>query len=298
MKLPLEATIAGGYRFFFTRIVSIVGTLWFPYLLLLALAVGGAWLVLPHAVFRGDFTDLDVSLMKSAPVLTVRLALMLCGLVAAAMVAVGLMRLALGLKQTPTFVWFSLGLPVWRMVGAKLLATVILVLLFILLVLIGVGIGFAAYPHMQPSAGVTVIALASLLLFFVFVYSAVRLCFFLPAVVVAENRIGLGRSWQLGGGNFWRIFIVWLLVAVPVWFVVGIVLQSTILPVLMAELLRLPHHPTPEEIKPLLQSVWHMLPVVFPVMLLAGIVFRAVMAGAAGTAYNAVTAAKEDSAST
>ena len=41
-----------------------------------------------------------------------------------------------------------------------------------------------------------------------YIYAAVRLVFFLPAVVVAEEQIGLGRSWALGRGNFWRIIIV------------------------------------------------------------------------------------------
>jgi hypothetical protein len=52
---------------------------------------------------------------------------------------------------------------------------------------------------------------------------SVRLTFLLPAVVVAEERIGLGRAWELGGGNFWRMFAVVIAVFVPVAIGFGIV---------------------------------------------------------------------------
>jgi hypothetical protein len=297
MKLPLEATIAGGYRFLFTRFLSIIGTLWLPYLLLAALAASGAYLLLPHGIIRGDFTGVDLSLLMSGPVHALRGLFGVASLVAAAMVTVNLMRHALGLKQTTTFAYFSLGLPVWRMVGAYLLAGIVLFVLIIVLVLVGAILGFVLYHHMDKGPAVAAIVAISLLLFCAFIYSVARLCFFLPAVVVAEQRIGLGRAWKLGGGNFWRIFVVWLLVAIPVWFVVGIVLQATILPILLSELTKLPQHPNMQDIKPLLQAVAHAMPVMIPVLFLSGIVFRAVMAGAIGTAYNAVIAPKVEKTS-
>jgi hypothetical protein len=297
MKLPLEATIAGGYRFLFSRCLSIVGTLWLPYLLLAALAVAGAYLVLPHGIIRGDFTGVDLSLLMSGPVHALRGLFGFASLVVAAMVTVNLMRHALGLKENTTFAYFSLGLPVWRMVGAYLLAIIVLIVLVIALVLAGVALGFVVYHHADKGPAIAAIVAVSLLLFFAFIYCAARLCFFLPAVVVAEERIGLGRAWKLGGGNFWRIFVVWLLVAIPIWFVVGIVLQATILPVILSELAKLPRHPEAEQVMTLARSVIHQLPVVIPVLFLCGIVFRAVMAGAIGTAYNAVTAPKEEKTS-
>ena len=39
-KIPLETTIAGAYRFLFMRILSILGTLWLPMLVAVALLVG------------------------------------------------------------------------------------------------------------------------------------------------------------------------------------------------------------------------------------------------------------------
>ncbi len=125
---------------------------------------------------------------------------------------------------------------------------------------------------------------------FFLIYAGVRLFFFLPAVVVAENRIGLGRSWSLGGGNFWRIFFVWLLIVVPVGFVAGIALQMTILPVVFMEAMKLPHEPEPKEVIAFLQGLLPLLPVIFTILILWGIAVRGLVMGAIGSAYNAVTA--------
>jgi hypothetical protein len=53
-------------------------------------------------------------------------------------------------------------------------------------------------------------------------YLALRVLFFLPAVVVAEKRIGIGRAWELGGGNVLRMFGVLVAVLLPVAIVTGI----------------------------------------------------------------------------
>jgi membrane-anchored glycerophosphoryl diester phosphodiesterase (GDPDase) len=124
----------------------------------------------------------------------------------------------------------------------------------------------------------------------VLVYSAVRLFFFLPAVVVAENRIGLGRAWSLGGGNFWRIVFVWLLIVVPVGFIAGVTLEMTILPVVVMEAMKLPHKPEAKEVLVFLRSLEPLLPVILTILILWGIAVRGLMMGAIGSAYNAVTA--------
>jgi hypothetical protein len=63
-----------------------------------------------------------------------------------------------------------------------------------------------------PIIAAGVAALAS---FCVYIYVLVRLTFLLIPVVVAENRIGLKRSWQLGRGNFWRMFAILLSILIP-----------------------------------------------------------------------------------
>ena len=126
-KIPLETTLVGAYRFLFTRIVSIVGTIWFPMVLLVGLAGGLIYLAVPHAWLAGDFSNFEPRQLISLPLNLARLGISILALIAGSMIVVGLMRLSLGLKQSTTFIYFSLGVPVWRMAGAILLCIVVIV---------------------------------------------------------------------------------------------------------------------------------------------------------------------------
>lgn len=295
MKLPLEETISGGYRFLFTNFVSVIGTLWLPYLILAAIGVLCGYIVLPYALLHGDLSHFDPSVLMQPQVHAARGVFFLANLVVGAMVTVNLMRHALGQKQTTTFVHFSLGAPVWRLVGAYLLTIIILAFLVAALAVAGTAAGYAAFQRLDAAAAIAVVVLIAIVAICVVVYCFARFFFFLSAVVVAEGRIGLGRSWSLGGGNFWRVMAVWLLIAIPVWFVVGVTLQVTILPVILSAASTLPRHPSSEELQPLFQALIHAWPIFAPVTIAASVAIRAFMAGAVGTAYKALTAPKEDS---
>jgi hypothetical protein len=289
-KIPLEPTLVGAYRFLFTNIVSIIGVMWFPTVLILAFIAGAVYLVVPHAWLVGDFSQFKPEQTLTAPFWFARLAIMVASLLAGAMIAVGLMRHALGLKQSTTFVFFSLSAPVWRMLGALLLGALILIALGIGCgVLIGLAAAFGAklMAHGYAIAAAVVLGLVVVCAFF---YVAFRLFFFLPAVVVAEERIGLGRSWALGGGNFWRMFFVYLLAVIPVGFVAGLVLEMSILPVVISQALRLPHHPSANDILAFLRGLLPLLPLVAAILIAQSIAVRGLLAGAIGSAYKAVTA--------
>jgi hypothetical protein len=160
-------------------------------------------------------------------------------------------------------------------------------------VLIALAAVFVApqVPHGYAVAGGALLCVAVALFF---IYTAVRLFFFLPAVVVAENRIGLGRSWSLGGGNFWRVVFVWLLIFLPVGFIAGVALQMTVLPVVVMEAMKLKHEPGLKDILAFLHGLIPLLPVVITILLLQGIAVRGLLMGAIGSAYNAVTAKPAD----
>ncbi|HEY0281901.1 MAG TPA: hypothetical protein VGC27_04680, partial [Rhizomicrobium sp.] len=257
---------------------------------------GLVYLAVPHEWFAGDFSHFKPEQLVSLPLNLARLGIIVLSLVFGSMIAVGLMQHALGLKKSTTFIYFSLGAPVWRMLGAILLAVVILVALGIVggvLVALGAQFGMPLIPH--PYSIVALVALCFVVACFL-VYAAVRLFFFLPAVVVAENRIGIGRAWSLGGGNFWRIVFVWLLIAVPVGFIAAVALQMTILPVIFMEAMKLKQEPGPEEIFGFLHSLIPLLPVILTITILASIATRGAMMGAIGSAYNAITAPPPDAA--
>src|SRR6202044_281849 len=74
-----------------------------------------------------------------------------------------------------------------------------------------------------------------------------RVRFFVPAVVVAEGHIGIGRAWHLAGGNVLRIIVISLVIAIAVGIVFGIIttLVSPAIPFPMFS-----DHPDP-------QALWH-----------------------------------------
>ncbi len=164
--------------------------------------------------------------------------------------------------------------------------------------LVACGVAGAAklcVPHGLAIAGLFLLWIVELC---VLIYTAVRLVYFLPAVVVAEKRIGLGRSWSLGGGNFWRIFVVCLASLVPVAIIIGIVSHLTVDPVVKAQLLALPKPPGGHHVPFQARlatfhaqlSIW---PLVLAINAVQRIVFSGLTTGAIGAAYKAVTTTKE-----
>jgi hypothetical protein len=301
-KIPLEATLAGAYRFLFSNIVSIIGTLWFPVVLLAGLIGGLVWLVVPHAWLMGtlpaiskDHVDKD-AVMVVMELCAIGIPLLLVGgLLVRAMVAVGILRHSTGEKTSPTLIYFSLGARVWRMVAVILLAVVVYVGLYIAAVALMtiVNIVVAAIPHVPPIATGVVNFALGLVVVITFAYVMLRLFFFLPAVVVAENKVGLGRAWALGQGNVWRILVILLAVIVPVQFLAGIVFYMTVIPTVVFAAIR--QHPEgPEQALAFLKSLWPLLPLFGGIIFVAAIAITGLMLGAIGTAYKAVTAQAEE----
>jgi hypothetical protein len=302
-KIPLETTIAGAYRFLFTRILSILGTLWLPMLVLAALWGGIAYLVVPHGWWQGQFPVIADKHPDPAMVWAIfqpfamgMPLLVITGLVLGSMMLVGLMRLSLGQTKS-SYIFFSLGGDVWRLVAAYVLLYLIAIGLIAVMVGIAVaGAGVAGlYVPKGAAVALTVVLVITAVCFFI--YALVRFSFFVPAVVAAEHRIGLGRAWQLGGSNFWRIFIVVLLIVIPVAIVGGMISNMTIMPILASEIMRFQDKPTAAD----LTAFFHALPPLIPVLLAIGVLQRIVtmglMAGAMGSAYNAVVPRQEETTS-
>ena len=292
-KIPLETTLAGAYRFLFTRILSIVGTLWMPFLVSVVLLAGIVWLVVPHAWLMGNFpqfgdnpTFQEIWELCRPVVMGIPLIVVL-SLVMGAMMLVGLMRLSLGQRKRCYF-FFSLGADVWRMVLASILLVVLIILLELVLVGVFFGAMAAAKAFLPHNAVVLTLVVLGIVEVCFYIYAIVRWPFFLPAVVVAEKKIGLGRSWQLGGGNFWRIVVVYLLIFIPVAIVAGVVWQMTVMPVFISEAMRMPDKPAPADFVVLLQALLPLLPVILGLSLLQKLATMGLMAGAIGTAYNAL----------
>lgn len=213
-KLPVGRTIEAAYSFAFRHFFAVLAIIWFPYVVLVAILTVPAIAMAPGLVHALENQAFKPSLVPGFVGLGLLLWLGL--LVAGAMVRVGLLRKALGLTHGRVFLYFSFATPVWRMLGAMILAS---------LILIGIGAASAGVAGViwgvaralaSNQAAALLGGIAAFVALCWWIYAAVRLTFFLPAVVVAEEDIGLGRAWALGRGNFWRIVIVAIACFVPV----------------------------------------------------------------------------------
>jgi hypothetical protein len=294
-KIPVGETISEAYSFGFTRFLSVLGVTWFPYLVTLVACVGLAYLAAPD-LFRqlshGQF-DPTVFVANLPHLLGVASLTWILFFIASCMVRVGLLRLALGLHPGPVFIFFSLGSEVWMMVGAIFLAVLVAILVGVLTAAAVAAIMFGSQMiHVAAAArGIDALAIIAGVLWFVYFY--VRLMFFLPAVVVAEKEVGLGRSWTLGGGNFWRIVIIAIVVFVPVAIGFGMVESAITGPfMIQTDIFQHPDQLTPQTLsKALAHDLALLGPLYFLLAFIRTILFEGLGAGVVGSAYRGVAPA-------
>lgn len=297
-KIPFEATFVGAYKFLFQRILSVIGTAWLPILVFAALAAGLVYLTVPHSWWQGQFPVFDEKHPDPwamwaiiQPLLGAYLAVILLLTITSAMLTVGMMRLALGQKQR-CFVFFSLGADVWRMLANWILVMLLFWLIYLLMA-IAVIIGIVVLkPHVPEAVGILLLVLAGIFCFGFVIFAMVRLCFFLPAVAVAEHRISLGRSWELGKGNFWRMAGLVLLVWIPVGVVAQVLQQIVITVPMLANIVRLSEHPVSNPAA-LFQIMAPAMGGFAVVLILEIVVLQALFAALAALSYKAVTAPEE-----
>lgn len=237
-KVTVGNAVVAGYRFGFGRLGAVIGAAWLPTLVMIALLTlveylniqlhGGLTAKTGGAAFSGAFGMTPVSMLVEA--------------VFEGMAVAGVMAIALERRQ-PSVAYFSFGPAALRMIAAYIAIDLIMVALVAVLLGIFIGASFAfgmplpaasaswsslltnplqsvmvcaTVPGFCPSPlfliGLTTIGLAELA---AFIYVLVRLTFFLPAVVVAEEQIKFGRAWRLSRGNFWRVCTVWFSACVP-----------------------------------------------------------------------------------
>ncbi len=285
-KIPVGETVSGAYNFAFAHILSVLGVFWLPYLLFAAIVAAAVHFLapdLPNQILHGPY---DLSLAMSFR--RISGIIILFGLIASAMVTVGLQRKALGLHPGPVFFYFSLGAPVWLLIGAYILA--ILVIIFVVALTIGlcVAIWFGAGNIGSPVAAGLVRAVAIIVGACWVIYLEVRLLFFLPAVVVAENSIGLGRSWVLAGGNFWRIIGVLFVIFVPVAIGFGMVSNALIGPFIPMGFFMHPPADPHLFITTMMQQFRVIGPLYIVLALVERVVFWGLGNGAIATAYRHV----------
>ena len=260
-KIPVERTIDDTYRFAFTNILSIFGIAWLPCLIMAALAVAAIWWMWPdfQALDFSTQPDLahnqEIGMRLAAKMLAVVFPLYFLVYVLFAMVITGVQRKALGLIDGPVFVYFSLGGEVWRLLGAMILALIIIcangaLTMGVMAVVFGAGKvqGVPAIYGLVEFVAV----IAGICWFF---YMAVRLAFFIPPVVVAEGGFGFARSWALGGRNFWRIVVLYIACVFAPMIVVSVVSNIVFMPFMMGAVIKLQNAAETHQVLPP-EQIW------------------------------------------
>ncbi|SRR5579862_8048377 len=247
VHIPLERTINETYRFAFRNILSIFGIAWFPALLAFAATAAVLWFLWPDIanLFFSLPDDKDAAaqamLRFVAKAFTVAGPLYLVLWVLQTMTIVGVQQKALGLIEGPVFIYFSLGSAVWRLILAHIVAFIALYV-GIALVALGVLLVFWAGEQFHlPAIYGLVEAAAIAAAVCACAYAFVRLIFFLPPVVVAEGGIGIGRAWQLGAGNFWRIVALVIVCVLAPAMGLGMISNIVTMPLMMNAMLPLRH---------------------------------------------------------
>jgi hypothetical protein len=235
-KIPVGATIGHAYSYLFKNILTITGIIWLPFAII---AAGGVLLNLTagestKALIRSDATQI-------LRVWYLFLPFYLAVFVLAVMQIEGITRHALGLRSGPVYFYFSLGKPIWRIIGAYLLFILLAIAVVAVFVIGGILIGMVVAavtgvtPGTRPSGGAAAaigfgVVAIGLVAYCAFIYWIVRQAFLLTPVVVAEERIGFRRAWQLGRGNFWRIFVIALAILVPIGVIEAFLMFNFLMP--------------------------------------------------------------------
>ena len=236
MRIPVGKAIVESFGFVFGRYFTLLGIAWLPMLILDAAS---------FLVMRPYYRDAMAPPLQSAEmvpmasshtypaVLLINLAILVVG----AIIAAGIAREAMGTRSGPRFVYLRFGQEELRVAASLLLLMLLVYGAFLVVVVFGgvlggIIVGVLAASGQTPQHFDTVrvatevlaiVGLVSLVFGAAILYFSVRLSYFMIPVCVAEQRIGLLRSWQLTRANFWRALGVMFVASLPV-FVLDFVL--------------------------------------------------------------------------
>lgn len=288
MKIPVGKTLEAAFIFAFRNILSILGTVWFPVLVAGVLIGGAAFLTVSgmHGHIPDPKTQWAAFVQFLLQLIPLLVWAVIVVIVTGAMVQVGLLRKALGLHPSPVFVFYSLGRDVWRLIGASFLLLVIAIGLEIAFVAAGFIVYGVAHATLHEPGSYWIAGAAGVVLFCAYFYCMVRLGYFVPVIVVAEHHIGIGRSWELARGNFWRIIAITIVLSLAIGIVAQMV-QAIFLPPFMTTF---DEHGDPHMVMQRIMAYFHTVAPILIVVGLFRIIFQyGLMAGAAANAYRAVT---------
>jgi hypothetical protein len=237
-KIPVGATIGHAYSYLFKNFLTIIGIMWLPFAIL---AVGAFLFGMASGDFLKAITEASTGTANFARVWYLLLPFYVFAFMLFFIQMDGLTRHALGLRQAPIYFYFSLGKPIWRLAGAFLLFFLLMIAIVVVFAIGGILIGMVVAsatgvaPGTPPAKsasftlGLAVVGIGAVA-YCAFIYWIMRQSFLLTPVVVAEERIGLGRAWKLGRGNFWRMLVITLAIVGPIALIFIVVMFKFLMP--------------------------------------------------------------------
>lgn len=205
-KIPVMGTVSRAYGFLLGDIGTIVRLAWAPLLIGSALSYVYGPQIMDAAI--QNQSD-PAAAMAQAPA---QFLLGIVGFVTGIMATVALLRVVIQGDRKPglfVYLWFG---------GAEMRLIIVTILLGIALVAAGIGIALvlallgglaAVVPALGVLVGIAAFALVPLM---IWVFLRLSL---ISAVVVAENNLGVERSWQLMAGNVLRMLLVVIMTFLP-----------------------------------------------------------------------------------
>ncbi len=288
-KLPIMATVSRAYGFLLGEFGTIIRLVWAPLLIGVVLSFNFSGAALDAAI-KGD----EAALAGQTP------GQVLISIVAglgSVMALVALLRVVIFGDRAP-------GLWVYLWLGqAELRLVVVALLLFVAAIAAGLAAAIvlsflAVLANAVPGMGLLLTAIVLVGIPALLIWAAARLSL-VPSVVVAENNLGVERSWQLMGGNALAMIAVALLTFGPFTIVSGLVYGA----IMGADTSALPSFESlakmsAEELRQVLREYmvvqyramrahWVELHVL---NFVSGVITTALSAGAFGSAYNTIVA--------
>jgi hypothetical protein len=213
-KIPIGQTIAFGYAFVAAEFQSIVRICWMPSLLMVA----ADYLLRRYTLF---YTSETASAGRALIDFFVLTGAVLLWLVSSSIMAVGVTRLAMRRPLEQGNIYFPLGWTELRMFSANIRYVLAMVGLLmgaaivaaLVLALAGAQFDQAGEPQLQGPAALLAYGVVAVVFGYLAV-AAVRLAFFLPAIVVTEDK-GLQRAYIATQENVWRVLVVLVAISAP-----------------------------------------------------------------------------------
>ena len=231
-RIPVGKTIAYAYGFTFGHLGTVIGLAWLP------LLVGQAAVYSLYDL--SNVAAVTPDQLRANPALALRglgIGLLSYAIIQffTAIVAVAMVRQALGLRSGNARIHLAAGHDEWRMFAGYVryfFAMVgVVIISYVILAVLGIAGALAtqAGPAVAGIVGI-VMVVGVIAVYCAATLTLVRMGYLLSPSIVAEKGGGIKRSYDLTRGNFWRIAAVWVVTCLPLLALLGAAEYAVVAP--------------------------------------------------------------------